>query len=433
MAGSTHCIPPSPTMNPSAPPTRFPKNKVRILLLENVHQRAIDMFHQEGFYVETATALSKEELLDKLAGRNGHEAIHAIGVRSKTVLSAECFELAKRLLCVGCYCIGTDNHDLPKAEQCGIPIFNAPFANTRSVAELVITEIIALSRQLMDRSAECHRGGWYKVSKGCCEVRGKTLGIVGYGHVGSQVSVLAESLGMRVVYHDVIPKMALGNASQCGSMEEVLEQADYVTLHVPRLPSTKNLIGAAQLAAMKKGSYLINAARGEVVVVDDLAEALRSGHLAGAAADVFPSEPKKNGEELFESPLCGLPNVILTPHIGGSTEEAQAAIGVEVASAMIKCINTGVTYGAVNFPQVDIMPRVGTHRLINCHRNVPGVLMKVNTALSQAGCNIFAQQLTTSETVGYMVVDVDVFTSEECMTIIKSLGESIRSRILWAQ
>jgi D-3-phosphoglycerate dehydrogenase len=288
--------------------TRFPKNKIRVLLLENVHDVAVKAFESQGFQVELKVALSEAELIERLEGSNGHEAIHAIGVRSKTALDAKLLSKAKRLLCAGCFCIGTDNHDLPVAAELGIPIFNAPFSNTRSVAELVIGEIIAVSRQLLDRSTECHRGAWFKVSKGCYEVRGKTLGIIGYGHVGSQVSVLAEGLGMRVVYYDVVPKLALGNAVQLGSMEEVLRQSLYVTMHVPQLPTTRNLITATEIALMPKGSYLLNASRGDVVNVDDFATAIKEMHLAGGSADVFPKEPKKNGEAVFDSPLCGLPN-----------------------------------------------------------------------------------------------------------------------------
>ena len=255
----------------------------------------------------------------------------------------------------------------------GIPIFNAPFSNTRSVAELCLAEILALSRQMTERSAECNRGDWKKVSKGCFEVRGKTLGIIGYGHVGSQVSVLAESLGLKVVFYDVIPKMAMGNARSCQSLDELLGQSDFVTLHVPQLASTVDLIGAKEIAMMPKGSFLINLSRGNVVDVDAFANAIKAGHLAGGGADVFPKEPKGNGEGNFESPLCGLKNMILTPHIGGSTEEAQEAIGVEVSNAIIKYINSGVTYGAVNFPELDVAQRPGTHRMLSCHRNVPGI------------------------------------------------------------
>lgn len=411
--------------------TRFPKNRIHVLLLENVHTVAIKAFEAQGFQVECKVALTEEELIDRLEGRNGHDAIHAIGVRSKTAMNEHLLSKAKRLLCAGCFCIGTDNHDLPFAAEIGTPFFNAPFSNTRSVAELVIGEIIALSRQLCERSAECHRGAWYKVSKGCYEVRGKTLGIVGYGHVGSQVSVLAEGLGMRVVYFDIIPKLALGNAEQLGSMEEVFSRATYVTLHVPQLESTRNLVTAKEIAWMPKGSYLINAARGDVVNVNDFATAIREGHLGGGAADVFPSEPKKNGEKVFESPLCGLPNVILTPHIGGSTEEAQEAIGVEVSNAMIKFINTGITYGAVNFPEVDMVQKPGSHRLLNIHKNVPGVLSKVNTALCDAGVNIVQQQLATADRVGYLVVDMNSDASEEALKLIKSMETSTRTRVLW--
>eukprot|EP00316_Scyphosphaera_apsteinii_P011613 CAMPEP_0119321944 /NCGR_PEP_ID=MMETSP1333-20130426/56864_1 /TAXON_ID=418940 /ORGANISM="Scyphosphaera apsteinii, Strain RCC1455" /LENGTH=422 /DNA_ID=CAMNT_0007329049 /DNA_START=17 /DNA_END=1285 /DNA_ORIENTATION=+ len=409
----------------------FPKNKIRILLLENVAQVAVDALQKEGFQVEATAALTEEELVARLEGSNGYDAIHAIGVRSKTALTAELLAKSKRLLCIGCFCIGVDNHDLDAAQRHGIPIFNSPFSNTRSVAELVLGEIIAVSRQLLERSIECHRGAWLKVAKGCYEVRGKTLGIIGYGHVGSQVSVLAESLGMKVLYYDVVPKLSMGNAVQCQTIDQVLQQCKYVTIHVPQLESTRNLIGAEQIAMMTPGSFLINASRGDVVDVVAFADAVRSGHLAGGAADVFPFEPKKNGEGVFESPLCGLKNVMLTPHIGGSTEEAQEAIGVEVANALIKYINSGSTYGSVNFPEIDIPARKETHRLLNCHQNVPGVLMKVNTALTQVGVNIVAQQLATSDHVGYLVTDVDKAASDEALKVIKELPENIKTRVLW--
>lgn len=346
-------------------------------------------------------------------------------------MTEELIKKSKRLLCVGCFCIGTDNHNLEAAEQCAVPIFNAPFANTRSVAELVIGEIICLARQIYDRTAECHRGAWYKVSNNCYEARGKTLGIIGYGHVGSQVSVLAESLGMKIVFYDVIPKLALGNATQVNSLEECLSMSHFVTLHVPRLASTTNLIDAKAIAHMKKGSFLINASRGEVVDINAFADGVKSGHLAGGAADVFPKEPKANGEGVFECPLLGLKNVLLTPHTGGSTEEAQEAIGVEVSNAMIKFINTGITYGSVNYPVLDVPQRPGTHRLLNTHKNVPGVLMKINTELSKVGVNIVAQQLATSSSIGYMIVDMDKDASKDAVTCIKELDENIRTRVLW--
>lgn len=411
--------------------TSFPKSKIRVLLLENCHQVAVDAFRAQGFQVETAVALSEKELNDRLQGTNGQEPIHILGVRSKTAVTADMCRSAKRLLCVGAFCIGTDNHDLGVAEQCGIPFFNSPFANTRSVAELVLCEIIALARQIMDRSAECHRGAWNKVSNGCYEARGKTLGIVGYGHVGAQISVLAEALGMRVVFYDVNPKLPLGNATSCKTLDECLSKSMFVTLHVPQLESTKNLIGAEQISKMPKGSYLINASRGDVVVIDAFAAALKSGHLAGGAADVFPSEPKKNGEGLFKSPLSGCKNVIMTPHVGGSTEEAQEAIGHEVSGALIRYVNTGITYGAVNFPELSAVQKPGTHRLLNCHKNVPGVLMKINTELSKGGCNITTQQLGTSENIGYLIVDVDKHASPDAVKALKSLDESVRTRVLW--
>ena len=411
--------------------TSFPKNKIRVLLLENVHQCAVDAFKAQGFDVETAVSLPTQTLIDKIKGTHDQQPLHAIGVRSKTAITKQLLQHAPRLLCVGCFCIGTDNHDLDDAENTGVPIFNAPFSNTRSVAELVIGEIIGLSRQLGERSAELHRGEWNKVSKGCHEVRGKSLGIIGYGHVGSQVSVLAEGLGMTIRYFDIIPRMPMGNAIQCSSIEQVLSASNYVTLHVPQTESTRNLLDASKIALMPEKSYLINASRGDVVDINAFSDAVRSGHLAGGAADVFPEEPKSNGQGLFDSPLRGLKNVFLTPHTGGSTEEAQEAIGREVSAAMIKFINTGITYGAVNFPQLDVLQKPGTHRLLNCHRNVPGVLVKINNALSSVGVNILAQQLSTSDRVGYLIVDISMEASNEAIKVIKQLDETIRTRVLW--
>lgn len=298
--------------------------------------------------------------------------MHAVGVRSKTKITKELLDGAPRLLCTGCFCIGTDQTDLDYAASLGIPVFNSPYANTRSVAELVIGEMISLARQLTDRTKECHAGQWSKVSKGCYEVRGKTLGIIGYGHVGSQLSVLAESLGMQVIFYDIAPVLSLGNAKCYKSMNELLAQADFVSLHVPKTPQTVGLIGQAQIKLMKKGSFFVNASRGDVVVVPDVAAALRSGYLAGAAFDVYPKEPS-SGEE-FESELRGCPNTILTPHIGGSTEEAQDAIGVDVASKIIAYINQGRSIGAVNFPEIDMRGHAKAHRVLISHRNVPGVL-----------------------------------------------------------
>mmetsp|Transcript_19705 Transcript_19705/g.28682 ORF Transcript_19705/g.28682 Transcript_19705/m.28682 type:complete len:468 (-) Transcript_19705:97-1500(-) len=403
----------------------FPKSKIKVLLLENISATAVKLFERQSFCVETIPkALSVEELKEKIAD------VHVLGIRSKTKVTAEVLDAAKRLLCVGCFCIGTDQVDLDYAQGIGIPVFNSPFANTRSVAELVTSEIIALSRQYPDRSMELHRGHWNKVSKGCWEVRGKTLGIVGYGHIGTQVAVLAESLGMHVVYYDIIPKLPLGNSQKCETLEELLEEADFVTLHVPKAVETVNLIGEKQIAMMKKGSYLINASRGTVVDLSALAKALNRGHVAGAAIDVFEKEPEKNGPG-FQHPLQGCPNTILTPHIGGSTVEAQANIGEEVASALIKLVNHGATINAVNFPNLELPYHAECHRILNIHVNKAGVLRDINDIFARCDTNVRAELLGTTAAIGYLVVDVEKKTSDETKRLISELPASIRTRILY--
>merc|ERR1719253_1164167 len=305
--------------------------------------------------------------------------------------------MLKRMLAIACFCIGTDQVDWRYANSIGIPVFNAPFANTRSVAELIIGNIVGLARKIGDCTAAMHRGAWFKQAVGCYEIRGKTLGVVGYGHIGAQVSVLAESMGMKVIYYDVIPKLPMGNATQVATMEELLSTSDFVSLHVPNLTSTKNMIGEEEIQAMKKGSFLLNASRGNVIVIPALAKALKSEHLRGCYVDVFPLEPGKNGENLFESELRGCPNTLMTPHVGGSTEEAQAKIGEEVASTLLKVINTGSTHGSVNFPEVDLPVSPGTHRILCTHKNVPGVLSQINAILAASGANISQQFLSTKD------------------------------------
>lgn len=406
--------------------TSFPKNKIRVLLCESVHDAAVRMLQAEGFDVECVKhALTEEELLERVP------QVHVLGIRSKTRVSARVLERAERLLAVGCFCIGTDQVDLRAAERRAIPVFNAPFANTRSVAELMVGEIIALSRQLADRSSECHAGNWFKSAVNCVEVRGKTLGIVGYGHIGAQLSILAEGMGMHVVYYDVVPVLPLGNARPCATLEELLAQADYVSLHVPKTDATHMMIGAPQLGRMKRGAVLLNASRGTVVDLDALAAALRSGHLNGAAVDVYPAEPEKNGERVFSTPLAGCRNVILTPHIGGSTKEAQAKIGEEVAVALVKLVNTGCTVGAVNFPNVELTSTRGCHRILNTHRNVPGVLRDVNRIFADTGANVRAQILGTTNEIGYLLVDLDKEASRETKKLIAALQASLRTRILY--
>lgn len=405
--------------------TSYPKEKINILLLENIHQRAYDLFAQEGFHVELLKqALSEEELCERMSD------VHVLGIRSKTQITQKVLEHAPRLLTLGCFCIGTNQVDLGAANLQAVPVFNAPFSNTRSVAELVIAEIVMLSRQLGDRSREVHAGKWNKVARGAHEIRGKTLGIIGYGHIGSQVGVLAEMMGMRVVFHDVVAKLPMGNNHAALSLQALLAESDYVTLHVPGTPSTVNLMGEEQIGWMKEGSHLINASRGNVVDIPALAKALRDGRLSGAAVDVFPQEPKSN-DEPFESELRGLPNVVLTPHIGGSTEEAQANIGTEVASALISFVNTGSTAGAVNFPNVDLPETKGAHRILNVHRNVPGVMRDINRIVSDLDANIHAQVLGTDPNLGYLIMDLNKNVSEEVRQQIRALDTNVRTRILF--
>jgi len=398
---------------------------VKVLLLENVHESAREHFASMGFEVEhRPSALKEDDLIRALEG------ITLLGIRSKTLVSARVLESARALLSVGCFCIGTNQVDLVAANRCGVPVFNAPFSNTRSVAEMIVGEILFLARQLGDRSREVHQGIWNKVSSGCFEVRGKTLGIVGYGHIGQQLGVLAESLGMRVLYHDVIPKLPMGNARPTATLAALLADADFVSLHVPETPDTKNLIGAPELAHMRKGAYLLNASRGSVVVIPALVDALKSGHLAGAAVDVFPEEPESNSRD-FRSDLQTLANVILTPHIGGSTEQAQEAIGREVSHTLAKFAQTGASTGAVNFPKVEIPPIKGTHRILNVHRNQPGVLSRVNKIVSDLEANIDAQFLTTDPNIGYLIMDLHQDVSAEVSRRIGALDTSIRTRVLY--
>ena len=413
-------------MSPSK--TSFPKQDIRVLLLEGISQSAVDTFKAAGYsQIEChSTALPEDELKARIA-----EA-HIVGLRSRTQLSANVLAEAKRLIAVGCFCIGTNQVDLEAAELAGIPVFNAPYSNTRSVAELVIAEAILLARGVPRKNAECHRGGWSKSATGSHEVRGKTLGIVGYGHIGTQVGVLAEALGMKVVFHDVDAKLSLGNAQPAASLDDLLARADIVTLHVPETAATQWMIGAAQLARMKPGAHLINAARGSVVDIDALDAALRSGHLGGAAIDVFPVEPKGNGDA-FQSPLIAHDNVILTPHVGGSTLEAQDNIGVEVAAKLVRYSDNGSTLSAVNFPEVTLPGHAGSQRLLHIHRNVPGVLSQINEVFSRHRLNIDGQFLRTDAQLGYVVIDIAA--SEQQANAIReelvAIEGTLRTRVLY--
>jgi D-3-phosphoglycerate dehydrogenase len=408
--------------------TSFPKQDIKVLLLEGISRTALETFRNAGY---SNIDFHEKSLPEEELARAVSEA-HIVGIRSRTHLTAEMFQKARRLMAVGCFCIGTNQVDLPAAQSVGIPVFNAPYSNTRSVAELVIGEMILLMRGIPQKNAEVHRGGWPKSAAGSFEVRGKVLGIVGYGHIGTQVGVLAEGLGLRVVYYDIETKLALGNASPSGSLADLLRRSDIVTLHVPETPQTRMMIGAAELASMKKGAVLINASRGTVVDVDALAASLRSGEIGGAAVDVFPREPKGNDEK-FASPLAGIDSVILTPHIGGSTAEAQENIGVEVAAKLIRYSDNGSTLSAVNFPEVSLPEHTGSRRLLHIHQNVPGMLSKVNEVISRGQVNIDAEFLQTSGEVGYVVIDVQASEerAQELKDELAALSGTLRTRLLY--
>ena len=402
------------------------KSELLVVLLEGIHASAIDALRHDGYtrIVTHAKSLAGAELRAALA-----EA-HFLGIRSRTQITDEVLRHAPRLATIGCFCIGTNQVDLEAAMRLGIPVFNAPFSNTRSVAELVLAQIIMLMRGIPEKNAILHRGGWVKSAAHSYEVRGKTLGIVGYGHIGTQIGVLAEQLGMSVVFRDIEARLPLGNAREMPSLDLLLQSADVVSMHVPETSETVNMIGPAQLATMKPGSHLINASRGTVVDIDALASALESRHLHGAAIDVFPLEPQGN-DSAFVSPLTRFDNVILTPHIGGSTSEAQLNIGKEVAAKLIRYGNNGSTTSAVNFPEVALPERAGRSRLLHIHKNVPGVLAQVNQKLSAAGINIAAQYLSTNADVGYVVIDVDHSAPPPALADLCTVPATIRCRILY--
>lgn len=397
----------------------------RILLVENIHPVAKEALEKEGFQVDMLTHAPNEDELIKILPAYG-----ALGIRSKTEITKKVLDSISSISTIGCFCIGTNQVDLVSAKRHGVAVFNAPHSNTRSVAELVIAEMIALSRQLGDRNTKAHAGEWIKSAEGSKEVRGKTLGIVGYGHIGSQVSVLAEAMGLKVCFFDVVKKLPLGNAHAASTLENLLAESDFVTLHVPEVPETMNMIGEKELLQMKKGSYLINASRGTVVVIEDLVAALKSKHIAGCAVDVFPVEPSSNKEK-FTTPLQGLSNVILTPHIGGSTEEAQKNIGIEVAESFRRFLKIGSSSGAVNFPNVDLPVKQGTSRILNVHRNEPGVLGEINGIISKAGANIEGQFLSTDDKIGYLVMDVHSSHADQLAGDINKLNRSIRTRVVY--
>jgi D-3-phosphoglycerate dehydrogenase len=408
--------------------TSLPKSEIKILLLEGIHPSAAESFAADG-YTNIASyekALAEAKLLEQV------QDAYFIGIRSRTLLTANILEQAPKLIGIGCFCIGTNQVDLTAAQRLGIAVFNAPFSNTRSVAELVLAEIILLLRDIPRKNALAHGGRWLKSAAYAHEVRGKCLGIVGYGHIGTQVGLLAEALGMQVIFYDIETKLSLGNAQPVKSLEALLEQAEIVTLHVPETPQTRYLLDGEQLSRMRPGSVLINTARGSVVAIEALTYALETGHLAGAAIDVFPVEPQSNEEE-FVSPLCKFDNVILTPHIGGSTLEAQHHIGREVVAKLIKYSNNGSTLSSVNFPEVALPEHPGKHRLLHIHHNKPGVLSQVNEIFSKGRINIAAQYLQTNNEIGYVVIDIDgdAAISDIALRKLRKIDGTIRARILY--
>ena len=406
--------------------TSFEKDKIRILLLEGIHPSAVAHLTSQGYtnIEQLKGALTGDELKAAVADA------HVIGIRSRTQLTEEIFAAADKLLAVGCFCIGTNQVDLQAALKRGVPVFNAPYSNTRSVAELVMAHIINLMRGIAEKNASCHRGGWLKSANDSYEIRGKKLGIVGYGNIGAQLSVMAESLGMKFFFYDVVTKLPLGNASQVADLDELLAMSDVVSLHVPDTAETRWMFRAPQLAKMKPGSYLINYARGKVVDIDDLAAALRNRHLFGAAIDVFPEEPKSNDDE-FVSPLREFDNVILTPHIGGSTQEAQENIGAEVAEKLVRYSDNGSTLSSVNFPEVSLPAHPNMHRLLHIHRNIPGVLSQINRVFADNAINICGQYLQTNSEIGYVVIDVDSGNGQLALEKLRDIDGTIRTRILF--
>ena len=406
-------------------PTSFPRHRIRITLLENIHPAARETLQEAGFSVEVITRALDGEELNRVVAES-----HLLGVRSRTKIRAPQLAHADKLLAIGCFSVGTDQVAISDAAVAGVPVFNAPHASTRSVAELTIGNIVALARRLGDKNLKLHRGEWDKSLAGAHEVRGRSLGIVGYGHIGQQVGILAEAFGMRVVFFDIQKKLSLGSARAVSSLEGLLDDSNFLSLHVPDTPRTRQMIGAEQLARLKPGSYVINLSRGSVVQIDALKAALASGHLAGAALDVFPTEPAPTHAD-FDVGFAELPNVILTPHVGGNTEEAQRNIGIEVAHSFVGYIDRGSTEGAVNFPQVNMPSIPDTHRILNIHRNVPGALAEVNRIVSEVGANIEAQQLATSRDIGYLVMDVNKELSDEVNSRISALPMSVRTRILY--
>jgi D-3-phosphoglycerate dehydrogenase / 2-oxoglutarate reductase len=406
--------------------TSYPKEKINVLLLENISEIAVKNFQRNGYtQVQRLTkALPESELIEAIKNA------HIIGIRSKTQITPAVLNAAQRLQAIGCFCIGVNQVNLTAATDHGVAVFNAPYSNTRSVAELVIGAAIMLIRRIPDKSTSAHKGVWLKEAKGSYELRGKTMGIIGYGNIGTQVSVLAEAIGMKVIFYDVETKLPLGNATDVKTLKDVMSKADVITLHVPETPQTKNLINRKSLKFCKDGAIIINYARGEVIDLDDLALALETGQVAGAAIDVFPVEPEKNGDS-FKSPLQGLPNVILTPHIGGSTEEAQQNIGEDVSNKLLSYLEKGISLGSHTVPALSLPPQEGSHRILHIHENVPGVLSQINTQLSKNKINIVGQYLKTNDSIGYVVVDVDKKISNQASQLLKEVPNTIKVRLLY--
>ena len=406
--------------------TSYPKEKINILFLENISDAATNQFSNNGYsnIKRISGALSEEELIKEIKN------IHILGIRSKSLITKNVLAAATKLQAIGCFCIGVNQVDLKSATKSGVALFNAPYSNTRSVAELVIGTSIMLVRKIFDKNKAAHEGRWMKDAKGSYELRGKTLGIVGYGNIGSQVSVLAEALGMKVIFYDVETKLPLGNASDSKNLKELLQQSDVVTLHVPELNNTKNLINKNNLKFFKKGAVLINYARGEVVDINALKLALESGHLGGAAIDVFPVEPEKNGDA-FVTPLQGLSNVLLTPHIGGSTQEAQNNIGLDVSAKLFNYLEKGISTGSHSIPALALPPQEGAHRILHIHENVPGVMSQINSTLSKNKINILGQYLKTNESIGYVVLDIDKGISKNALELLRKVNYTIKVRLLY--
>ena len=406
--------------------TSYPKDKIKILFLENISDAAIKVFKDAGYtdIKKLGGALTEEQLIDEIKN------VHLLGIRSKTQVTEKVLKQAAKLQAIGCFCIGTNQVNLKAATKKGVVVFNAPYSNTRSVAELVIGASIMLIRRILDKNIAAHKGIWQKDAKGSFELRGKTLGIIGYGNIGSQVSVLAEALGMKVIFYDTITKLPLGNAESRKSLKDVVAQADIVTLHVPETGQTKNLINKAVIKHFKKGSILINYARGEVVDLDALKTALVEGQISGAAIDVFPWEPEKNGDS-FTSPLQNIPNVLLTPHVGGSTEEAQYNIGEDVSAKLLQYLEVGATYGSHTVPEINLPSQEGTHRILQIHSNVPGVLSEINSRLSENKINILGQYLKTNDEIGYVVLDIDKKLSKNAVELLKQVKGTLKVRLLY--